>query len=299
MDKIWWGTGIGVYVLLFMFAIIGIALWRSRQRNERPPVAFKLLRGPGETLRRRVQKFDENLPFTMLWAALLPLAPGLLVLQGLIKFAPKTPLIPGLALSFAAWLLASLITGKWVYSKFVRYRNDHLGHMGERAVAEALSPLLSEGFRIFHDVPAKGAQKEFNLDHVVVGATGVYLIETKTRRKGRAVKGRKEHEVTFDGNRLIWPWGEDRSGLDQATGEAAWLSAWIRQLTNITVMPKPIVALPGWKVLEKTLGAVRVLNHKNLASCIRGRAGKDPVLDLQQIDLIARQLDQVCRDVED
>mgnify|MGYP000447730379 CR=1 FL=1 len=49
-------------------------------------------------------------------------------------------------------------------------------------VAEALAPLTVDGCRIFHDVPAAA----FNLDHVIVGPTGVFALETKTRRAGPA-----------------------------------------------------------------------------------------------------------------
>jgi len=42
---------------------------------------------------------------------------------------------------------------------------------------------------------------------------------------------------------------------------------------------------------------VNVVNHKGLVSAIKGRGQVE--LSTEQIDLIARQLDAVCRDVTD
>ena len=150
---------------------------------------------------------------------------------------------------------------------------------------------------MFHDVPAQGAKKPFNLDHVVVGPTGVWLIETKTRRKGRTRPGFKDHEVVFDGTQLVWPWGEDRHGLEQARNESRWLKDWIQTRTGLALDVRAALALPGWMVKERRLGDVRVLNPINLPKAIEGR--RERVLSDEQIDQIARQLDLVCRDVED
>ena len=58
-----------------------------------------------------------------------------------------------------------------------------------------------------------------------------------------------------------------------------------------------MLALPGWYVKTTARGPVNVQNSKNLAIAIKGR-GQVELTD-EQIDLIARQLDAVCRDVED
>ena len=54
------------------------------------------------------------------------------------------------------------------------------GAQGERRTARLLAPLERRGFQIFHDlaVPGSGA----NVDHVVVGPTGVFVIDSKRYR---------------------------------------------------------------------------------------------------------------------
>lgn len=150
---------------------------------------------------------------------------------------------------------------------------------------------------MFHDVPAKGAKSDFNLDHVAVGPSGVALIETKTRRKGRARPGVKDHFVTYDGKQLIWPWGEDRHGLEQAISEADWLGRFIHERTGIDTRVKPVLALPGWWVESKARGVVAVVNSKNVAPAVEGKGQR--ILTDEQVHLISRQIDVLCRDVED
>ena len=178
-----------------------------------------------------------------------------------------------------------------------RWRSDFLGYLGERFVGEQLEPLLAQGYSVYHDVPAQGTKKPFNLDHVVIGATGVALVETKTRRKRRARPGYKEHVVFYDGHQLIWPWGEDSFGPQQAVAEATWLERWIAERTGLKVAVQPILALPGWWVEPPAPGPVVVANAKNLPSAVRG-SGR-VVLTPEEVDLISRHLDTLCRTVTD
>ena len=290
--------GLG-YIALFIFGSLVLSIWRIKRRKTRPPLETKLLRGPGETLRKRMAEYDENLPFRMLAAAAVPLVvAGLAGL--LIGFlAPRVGL--SVWIWYGLWAFAFLgalyPTVRWVLRDLDRYRAYRLGYFGERVVGEKLNELVAQGYAVFHDVPGQGQRKPFNLDHVAVGPTGVALIETKTRRKGRARPGYKDHEVTYDGQQLIWPWGEDRHGLEQARWEADWLRQWIFDRTGIDMPVKPILALPGWYVHMGARKPVDVVNHEWVCGAVRG--DKVRLLGAEQIDLIARQLDTLCRDVED
>ena len=289
-----------IYFFLFISACLGLAIWRMKQRKARPPVVFKLLRGPGETLRKRMAKFDEDLPGVLAFWSIVPLAALFPTSWVWIRFVPPstwTQFWFWLALTVVVLAVGLLVSIRQVTKRLFRYRSDRLGYLGERFVGEKLAVLERHGFSVYHDVPAEGGGRAFNLDHVVVGPTGLWLIETKTRRKGPARPGFAEHEVAFDGSKLIWPWGEDSHGVEQAQDEARWLSEWINKRTGFGVEARAILALPGWMVKERKLGAVRVLNPINIPTAIKGRG--QVVLTSEQIDIIARQLDEKCRDVED
>jgi Nuclease-related domain len=54
-----------------------------------------------------------------------------------------------------------------------------LGERAERSIGELLNQLRSEGFIVMHDVEQA---YEGNIDHIVSGSTGVFMIESKARR---------------------------------------------------------------------------------------------------------------------
>jgi hypothetical protein len=295
-NSAWVYAGSLIYFFVFVGTVVVIGRWARGRKKLRDPVEFKLLRGPGESLRRRMAKFDEDLFQYAVAAAVSPVFVALAFFWCLATVAPKAPVIPSVSITGLVLLISGVFSGRWLWSKFTHYRDDRLGYFGERTVAESLAPLLREGYHVFHDVPASSGGRVFNLDHVVGGPTGLLLIETKTRRKGRARPGFKDHVVTYDGRQLIWPWGEDRHGLDQAESEARWLSDWINKLTGLSLSARPILVLPGWWINESP-GPLRVVNAKGLCAAIRGR--RERVLTDPQIDQIARLLDERCRDVVD
>lgn len=285
------------YLGLFVAGVFAFGLLRIKRRKERTPLPFKLLRAPGETLRRKIVRNDDQDVLVILPVAMAPVIVSGSILYLIGRIAPATPLNFALCFAGLVFVAGVFFAGKYVLGRLNRARHNWLGYMGERVVGETLLELCRTGYFVFHDVPADGVKTPFNLDHVVVGPSGVWLIETKTRRKGRARPGFKDHEVTFDGTKLVWPWGEDRHGIEQARAEAEWLTRWINQVSGLSVSAKPILVLPGWYVHEKALGPIRVLNQKNLYPAIASR--KNTVLSEEEIDRIARQLDQRCRDVED
>jgi len=286
------------YILLFAGAATGLAIWIAKRRKEKPPVEFKLLRAPGESLRRRLAKADEQDQLYMLTAAFIPLAALIICGYSLQMGAPQSWLqfgiwAGGASLCFIGSLVLSLC---WMVKRLQRYWNDALGYLGEREVAEHMLPLIAQGYHVFHDVPAEGKKKKFNLDHVAVGPSGVAVIETKTRRKGRARPGRASHQVFYNGQNLDWPWGIVNHGLNQAINEAEWLQTFIKEELKLEITVRPILALPGWWVESQGRGTVWVTNSKNVSTAVAygGRALNDA-----QIKQIATKLDTLCRDVED
>ena len=290
--------GYGLVFAVLAFAISG--RW-FKQRRLKAPMEFKLLRGPGESLRRRLDKFEDQFAFRMLAAALAPLVAAALVLAMFFMQLPipQRTLWIGVFLSVAVFLAGFIAALRWMAGNLRRYRSDRLGYLGEREVAEHLQTLCARGYVVFHDVPASSKRRFFNIDHVAVGPAGVVVIETKTRRKVRSRTGRKEHIVSSDGRRLIWPWGEDQSNLKQAASRAEWVREWIRERTGIETPVRPILALPGWFVETTARGAVAVVNPKLLPAEVERGATPAGELSREQIDAIVVLLDDRCRDVVD
>jgi hypothetical protein len=73
--------------------------------------------------------------------------------------------------------LGLLIVG-WYYFLLLQYRNYRAGIIGERKVTRILSAALSDEYSMFNDVKLK-SMASGNIDHIVVGPTGIFVIETK------------------------------------------------------------------------------------------------------------------------
>ncbi|HVT92880.1 MAG TPA: nuclease-related domain-containing protein [Bryobacteraceae bacterium] len=291
-------TFVVVYLIVVMGALFAAIQWLKGKR--RPKLPFKpdrdrLLRGPGESLKRKIEAMDENMIYLLVALMALPILAGLGVLAGLQQSQTGTTgqrLAAGLLVA-----LGTLLAGSWYLAKeAIRRGNHHLGWFGERMTAEELDPLREQGWRVFHDVPAESGKYDFNIDHVLVGPGGVFSIETKMRRMGHARPGRKDHEVRYDGKVLSWPWTEDTYGLKQAADNARWLRDWLSLMTGENVPVTPVLIFPGWYVVPpNAVHPVSVVHPSYLPGFVNLRTG---ILNSRQIDLLARQLEARCRDVE-
>jgi hypothetical protein len=294
---IWLITIVGA---VYLGAIVGmVALWRWRRKTRWPfKLEDRLLRGPGEHLRKRIAELDERLMFELIFGFV-----GILVALSLV--ADNGRKLFGWTPQQAAWLAvlaAAAVMGVsvWRLRRLWRNRANHyLGWFGERVVGEQLQQATTQGWTVFHDVPCQENGAKFNLDHVAVGPGGVILIETKTRRKGNARPGFDDNKVYFDGRDLVWPWGEDNHGLEQAERNALWLTNWIKAEIGEKIYVTPILALPGWWLELKPARETRlcrVVNPKWLPGLL---AKERLVLTPKQVELIRLRLDARCRDVEE
>ncbi|MSU70175.1 MAG: NERD domain-containing protein [Opitutaceae bacterium] len=288
---------ITVDAAVFLGFILGLLLWRKWQCLDRRPFPdnLKLLRGPGETQHRRLTRLDEHIIDHLLLAFGLPVVVSAALWWVTIHLSGAAQ-IAGLVVTLVGLIGSLFAISRFLAQKVQESANRYLGCFGERVVAEALEPLKAQGFRVFHDVPSGEASHPFNIDHVVVGPSGIFAIETKMRRKGRAHGGFAEPEIIFDSQVLAYPWGEDRHGLEQAQRQAKWLADWLAPLLGQCPLVNPILTFPGWTIIRRGAGPVNVLNPKEILAALRPHGA--PVPRAEQIDLIARQLDARCRDVE-
>ena len=312
-----WAFPIGALMaLLLTMGLLYWQGWRRRQRRERPPIQSSLLRPPGHSLSIRLLEKGDALftPIAVMavcaaglvagWAALIPILLsrpfGIWLTEhgGWIVFF-HTPLLPVTltCVSGTIGFLAGVSYGLLRTSQlFKEIHSLRLGLRGEQAVGEKLQELAAEGFRSFHDLPAG---KNWNIDHVVVGPPGVFAIETKTRSKRKAPPGRKDQEVVYDGKVLRFPWFTNHKAREQAAANASWLGNYLRQSTGIeSLRVTGMLVIPGWFVSPQSDPrnyAVPALPESLLGKHLR-RLPR--TLTDQQIQQIAFQVEQKCRDVE-
>ena len=307
------------YLGLFLGTVGLLVFLRHRSRQDRAPFPenTRLLRAPGESLRQRITELDERLLDGFFLTIGLPAVAYGALLYLAAQLRAGYPLTATTIITLGLLgLIAAFYYGSRRLVALIDYRrNVRLGYFGERVVAEQLDALKSAGFRVFHDVPTAdpaaapvaGAEPlSGNLDHVVVGPTGIFVIETKTRRKGRARVGFMANEIIHDGQTLAYPWGEDRHGLDQAWENSRWLARFIEDQLGHAVPVDAVLVFPGWQIIRKGRGLVHVLGPRELPAFLAQPAPpphelsghRPPLPGPAALDAIARELEARCRDVE-
>jgi hypothetical protein len=278
--------------ILVMTGIVRVLRERRSSRGERPPVSEKLLRPPGESLRKELVKLDEQVNDIFVWTFFGPA----LFTAMLVVLNPDVRLAGGSAVAAAILITAGSVVFAFLVRRLIklidRRRDYRLGFAGERAVAEELNQLMLDGCRVFHDVPI---EPYGNIDHVLVSPTGIYAVETKSRRKKKAT-GKRDYEVFFDGKILQFPGAADSQSLDQAMKQADQLGAFLSRAVGESVKVGAILTFPGWFVTSRVKADTKVFNPKLIrAAVVNSRL---PILPEQLIKRAAYQLEQKCRDVE-
>jgi hypothetical protein len=291
-----WQTAAAFAVAFSPFIVLGAAvlIHLRRERNVAPPQQEKLLRPPGYSLLLKLDESLESILLHMLGASGL-LSIAVLGAVGAAAFlGANGPLsytvffsavfvagtVPGIALIFRAW------------RKTLELRNAHLGLRGEQAVAEVLHEVGDAGYRAFHDLQPKGT---WNVDHVVVSTRGVFLIETKARRRRPPKREQPKHVVIYDGRSLIFPCGTDAKAIAQAQRNAAWLTDFLSKKTCEVVRVEAIVVIPGWYTENKGNFPVKVMNTNYLRTYLRKQPER---IDPAQVRRIVAALDEECRTLE-
>lgn len=149
-------------------------------------------------------------------------------------------------------------------SHIARWR---VGAEGERATAKALRPLLREGWIVLHDIPTDHG----NIDHLLIGPPGVFLLESK----------KLNGAVSIEQGCLRVRWHEDpNDGYDNDTigRRAKAVAAAVHdalQTEFVSTWVQPLVVLwadfPQMTILSSDVAWVR---GPDLARVLRARPTK-------------------------
>lgn len=263
---------------------------RQARARRRSPIGKNLLRGPGHSLREQLEIAQIDLSFDVALLMVVPLLTlSVFLAQGHILGLPRvihlSPIYAASALAFIGWAVRKL------WKAGTRLDNLKAGYDAELAVGQELDQLMRQGAVVFHDLPADN----FNIDHVVVSAQGIFAVETKGFTKPKRGGGKADATVVFDGQVLKFPAWTTKEPLDQAERQAAWIGKWLSGAIGASVSALPVLALPGWFVDRTGRGVVRVFNGKELEGLLDARGARS--LSAQQVQQVAHQIEQRCRTV--
>jgi hypothetical protein len=251
-----------------------------KKQNTKSPLKASPLRNPGQSLDEEIQRRMDDQAIPWIIAVVMSIVLASLEWYRWYTQAPFSPW------GYTVVALIVTVFGIWkLYKIKTEIQRLQLGRDGEKAVGQFLEALRQDGYKIFHDVQGVG----FNVDHVVIGPTGIYSIETKTFSKPVD----KNSIIVFDGTRITKDGFElDRDPVIQAKAQAKWLSELLESSTNRKTQVKPVVLFPGWFVESGWQSDVWVLNPKALRSFIEKR---EPLFSSEDVGLFSFHLSRFIR----
>lgn len=262
--------------LLLPFSLI-ITVFKKRAKDRITTLEFELLNNPAQSLR------DAMLDQSTIFIRSISFIPLVLLLLG-VNFIIYLIVRPGESIVILAIVSILLLVGVTYF--LVNRARKAASVMRElksnseckEAVAQELSKLLPLGFKVYHDFSAE----KFQIDHIAIGPTGVFAIETVYRPQSIA---ESENRIVFDGKTLEFPsWNEDEP-VDKVKKQAEWLSRWIESASGVPQSVIPVLAFPGWQVVRTEASDVRVYGGDNPEQMVEG---KDMLLDARIQELTHR-----------
>jgi hypothetical protein len=259
---------------------------RKIRAEREEPFSELPLRPAGESLRIKIEDLGDEQSVLIFAMAMAPML-GLAIIQ---SFAHGPYRAHGVPIAFLVIILWTLLSYRKLIPLTRKLWQTRLGFDGERAVGEELTQLLAKGYHVFHDLPFEG----FNIDHVIVGPSGVYAVETKTRRKPKENGKKAGHKVEFDGTSLTFEKiGRDAKAAAQAKANAQSLSKWLSGETGERIFVRGIVTIPGWWVDDSTQYPMWVLNPKRIQVFVT-RPAESP-LPSKLVNQIVYKITERCR----
>ncbi|NCB59676.1 MAG: NERD domain-containing protein [Gammaproteobacteria bacterium] len=267
---------------------------KQQRKNRVSPLTANLLRPYGYTLQESIHDLKLELFGQITEILMIGLMLPLLLLIQAYFFNIK--------LSLTAWI----ITGTIGFITFVfKIRNilklvksleqNRLGYSCEMAVGQELENLIrpvNHPYRLYHDIPFEN----YNIDHLVVGPNGVFVVETKGRSK-HIIEGSKQFKVVVENDSLIFPTHTEKEPIEQVRRNVLSVRKWLQSATGMDIPVAGILVLPGWFVeLKQRAIDPYILNASALPKVFpKLFAG---ALELGQINAIAYQVEQRVRDIK-
>lgn len=191
----------------------------------------------------------------------------------LVRAAWPVPVLGATGIGAGFLTLAGVLA--WSVT-FGRHRLESFlkGARGEEWVARALS-FLPASYRVYHGLTSADGKLGSDYDHVVVGPTGIFLIETKSWNGRITVR---DGRVLYDG---IEP---DRPPLDQVKNAAAQLRKELREQGAQKAEVYPVLCFAQGQIQDGRTGAAGVLicTADLLCELLREKSDEPPSRTVQE-----------------
>ncbi len=269
-----------------------VFLLKGRLRKKKSSLIRSLLRGPGESVRQRLAIVDAKLDLYLLLLIFSPVLLSAFLVVGQETCGVPTSSLSGWLLILFLLAVALLLSLLFLTLQLLATRRKYSLDLDcELAVGQELNSLMRQGCAVFHGFPGDG----FDIDHVLVGPSGVYAVATNGRAKPNKRRVDIEDRVFYDGKVLSFPSWSESSPVDRVKRQATWLADWLTRVVGEKVLVKGIIFLPGWIVEANGRHEISVVNEKNVL--FLGKPRGDNLLNDESVQRIAYQVEQRCRNM--
>lgn len=290
-------VGVALFLLLVPTFILLAALSyvKKKEASRRvSPLTEELFRTPGFSLQQQIDNAQWTLMESLLMIpALTAIVPMFVFLQAKAESKP---------LSLVSWVPIIILIvpgviyyGRKFFKQVKKVERLRLAYACEVALGQKLEQIVrpdDRPYRVFHDI----FFDDFNVDHIVIGPNGVFVIETKGRSKP-ITNGDKQFKVRVEKDALHFPKHTEHKPITQTRNNVKAVRNWLSSATGFDVPVGGVLVIPGWFIEQKQrLTAPYIMNSAQLSSQFSYlRAGS---LDMGQIKAIAHQVSQRVQDVD-
>ena len=273
-------------LLILMLATLQHHLAEIRSNTRKRYLNIPVLRSPGESTRRRIDRTSGEIGVFGVALGTIPLA----LYAALISYVHFLYLELGWMdiVYFGTISVGFILYGSNKISRLqARKRRLLLAYEGQMAVAQEVNRLLPEGYRVYHDFPTD----RFHIDQIIVGPTGVFTVTTKVIPK----MGRNQlTALTVDGQRLlIGKKIKDDRTIPYAAFQASWLAKWLLTATGEAIPVRSILTAPAWRIKMLKRPAVMTVEPGAIGDAVQRFRGYR--LSAQTIRLVCEQIEDKCR----
>lgn len=255
------------------------------KKELRSPIeSVKIRRQAGQSARAKADALCDDLLFTVI------MAPMTVLLMALMDFVGRHIGRQMGVCGYGFLLVLALAFSVWQFirrSKAIRHWRQ--GANGERYVGQILDrELVANGYKVYHDIQIDKGCRKMNIDHLVVGENGVYLIEDKTWSKplhGQTI-------VKYDGRVILRNGAPYRAPVKEAMALAKEAHDYIVRISGVSAYVKPVLVFVGWynQAENRQDSSLLVLSEKTLAGFLKKHQPQF-VPSPQDLRLIVAKLD--------
>ena len=188
-----------------------------------------------------------------------------------------------LYLQLVVLLVAGVYAAFQLLRTILRRRQVRFVRDATMAIGHQLQQLPAGFARLYHDVPTAAGV----VDHVLIGATGIYAVNVLALRSGKQAHARLiDNEMQFSD-------GKPDLSIVDVVAKTKRLEKEFRQLVGHAVRVRSVVALPGWEIGDQLNKDHLLVNERTILMLSGWKDNSDYLMN-EDVELLRQDLVERC-----